>query len=119
MSGSVAELLEHAGRVLDAHEVPAWPRATAVLLRQALEAAIDEVWSGREPAMIDTSWRSKQVALVGYVPADIALETASLWGTLSAACHVHEYDLAPTTTDLRMLLTTSQRVCALLTVPVA
>ncbi len=110
MTTVVELLVEHARSVLSDHRVPGWPRATAVLLRQALEAAIDEVWRATAPAMVDTSWRSKLVALVGYIPEDLALETNSLWSTLSGACHVHEYDLAPTTAELQGLLETTRQI---------
>lgn len=115
MSTATHSLVDLAASMLEGHDVPGWPRATAVLLRQALEAAIDDVWRTIEPAMVDTSWRSKTVALVAYIPHDLALETGSLWSALSAACHVHEYDLPPTASELGRLLVETHRVVTELT----
>ncbi len=95
------ELLESARELLTARTVPGWPRATAVLIRQALEAAVDGLWLQKEPQMVEARWRSKLIALVDIVPARDAGMIRTLWAQLSGACHVHEYELPPTSGELR------------------
>lgn len=78
----------------------AWPRAAALLTRQALEQAIAARLVDRIPEVDDLSMRVK-LACLGELggPAE-AHEAAWLWGRLSTACHHHPYDLAPTGAEL-------------------
>ena len=78
----------------------AWPRAAALLTRQALEGAIAARLVDRIPEVDTLSMRVK-LACLGELgdPAD-AHEAAWLWARLSTACHHHPYDLAPTGAEL-------------------
>lgn len=78
----------------------AWPRAAALLARQALELAVEALLVDRIPEVGAVSMRV-QVACVGELvgPGD-AHEAAWLWARLSTACHHHPYDLAPTGDEL-------------------
>ena len=100
-----AELLAAARRLLD-HPVAAtagvWPRAVALLTRQALEKALDEFWES-SPATAGLSRcprRSQLACLPSYLDAATAREIAYVWSALSEACHIHAYELAPTATEL-------------------
>ena len=79
-----------------------FPRAGALLARQALEAGLDRFWAKREPSVADVSVRAQLACLAGYMndkPAAGAI--AFNWGALSHACHHHPYELAPTDAELR------------------
>lgn len=78
----------------------AWPRATALLTRQALELVSAARLVARIPEVGGLSMRVK-LACLGELgePAD-AHEAAWLWARLSTACHHHPYDLAPTGAEL-------------------
>lgn len=78
----------------------AWPRAAALLTRQALELAIDARLVGRIPEVEGLSMRVRLACLLELADPAIAHEAAWLWGRLSTACHHHPYDLAPTGAEL-------------------
>jgi len=102
---NAADLLAAARQVLDrpaAATVGVWPRAVALLTRQALEKALDEFWEAT-PATAGLSQcprRSQFACLPSYLNADTAREIAYVWSALSEACHYHAYELAPTATEL-------------------
>ena len=100
MSAGAPELLNAAEALLVGHRSPGWQRAVAVLTRQSVETAIDDLWRATEPAMAAASWRSKLTALPEYADRDVSLRAGSLWATLSNACHVRQYELAPTAGEL-------------------
>lgn len=77
-----------------------WPRATAILTRQALEATIDTLWSGPSAGMADATWRAKLTCLPAYLDPDLARRARHTWHALTAACHAHPYQLAPTLPEL-------------------
>lgn len=102
---NAAELLAAARQILD-HPVAAtagvWPRAVALLTRQALEKTLDEFWEN-SPATAELSRcprRSQFTCLPSYMDAVTAREIAYIWSALSEACHIHAYELAPTATEL-------------------
>lgn len=78
----------------------AWPRAAALLTRQALEDAIAARLVDRIPEVEGLSMRVKLACLLELTDAVDAHEAAWLWARLSAACHHHPYDLAPTGAEL-------------------
>jgi hypothetical protein len=82
-----------------------WPRATAVLARQALEDAIDEIWTGHAAGMRSRSWADKLTCLPWYVDPDIARRSRHTWHALTNACHAHPYELAPTAGELHGWIT--------------
>jgi hypothetical protein len=78
-----------------------WPQAVALLTRQSLEEAIDELWAETLPAMAATSARAQLLCLGEYLGDEEAAENAAhTWGWLSNVCHHRAYELAPTSTEL-------------------
>lgn len=99
-----AELVAHA-RAMVSRPAPgtvgAWPRAAALLARQALEAAIDQLWARRAPELAQLSARAQLTCLPLYLRDDeLAGEVAFTWAVLSDACHAHAYELGPTAEEL-------------------
>ena len=87
-----------------------WPRAAAVLGRQAIEAALGDYWERTEPSIARSSMRAQLLCLPAYHddPA-LAGDLSAAWASLSSACHYHPYDLPPTEHELRAWLTTAAR----------
>jgi cytochrome c5 len=77
-----------------------WPRAVALLARQALELAVDDALRRQAPGAERASIRARMLCLPSYVSTATAHDAHFLWGTLSRACHQHPYELAPTATEL-------------------
>ena len=78
-----------------------WPRATALLARQALEAALDDFWRVRAPGMEHCSARAQLLCLSYYLgDEEIAERVSYAWAGLSRACHQHPYELPPTSAEL-------------------
>lgn len=78
-----------------------WPRATALLARQALESAVDDFWKARAPGMEQCSMRAQLLCLPHYLGDEELAERASYaWAGLSRACHQHPYELPPTSAEL-------------------
>ena len=100
-------LLEQARDLLHRPEsatIGRWPRASALLARQALERKLDGAFAEREPGLMGVSTRAKLLCLDRYVEPDIARNAAFAWSALSNACHAHAYELAPTADELRALI---------------
>ena len=76
-----------------------WPRAVALLTRQALERSMEELWAVHAPAAMSSSARAQLLCLGVFVDRDLARRTAWTWSALSRACH-HSYDLPPTAGEL-------------------
>ena len=76
-----------------------WPRAVALLTRQALERSMEELWAVRAPAAMGASARAQLLCLGHFVERDLARRAAWTWSALSRACH-HSYDLPPTAGEL-------------------
>ncbi len=78
-----------------------WPRAAALLARQALEEAVDAYWQARR-VPLDSLPTSTQLICMRMTAADAALPARlhEAWGALSRACHHHPYELAPTAGEL-------------------
>jgi hypothetical protein len=104
------QLLEHAYAVLD--EPPAalagrWPRAVALLGRQALEGSLDQLWQARN---VKIGWATERAQLLclATVLGDrrLAADAALAWSGLSGACHQHPYDLGATAGELAAWLGT-------------
>jgi cytochrome c5 len=78
-----------------------WPRAAALLIRQALEEAVDAYWTTRQLPLESVSTQTQLVCL-RMMTADNALrgQLHEAWGSLSRACHHHPYELAPTAGEL-------------------
>lgn len=101
---TVAERLEAVDRLLDGEVTAAggvWSRATAWILRLALEQAVDDLWHRVAPELARCPMRAQLLALRVYASPGTAAEVAALWSALSRAAHHHDYDLAPAVADLR------------------
>ena len=83
-----------------------WPRAAAILARQAFETALRELWTSRPgyEDLASCSMRSQLVGLLDVLDAEIAARANFVWAALSEACHYHPYELAPTAGELRRWL---------------
>jgi hypothetical protein len=94
------ELLAAAARLMqrpDAASAGIWPRAAALLARQALELAMEAMWTATPQAagLSGCSMRSQILCLAAYLDPDTATRAAYLTAALSHACHYHPYELAP------------------------
>jgi len=79
----------------------AWPRAAALLGRQALEAGLDEFWNRQLSQMGNASRATQLACLEQFVRVpDLVSGIRTAWGALSWACHHHPYELAPTAHEL-------------------
>ena len=88
-----------------------WPRAAALLARQALEGAMAELWASKPQAadMSSCTTRSQLLCLTAYLNPVTARRAAYLLATLSHACHYHPYELTPTAAELTSWLTRPPR----------
>lgn len=85
----------------DAPTAGLWPRAAALVARQAVEAALSLYWADSpSPALAACPMRTQLVCLAEMAGPEIAGVVSSSWASLSSACHVHPYDLAPTAPEL-------------------
>jgi hypothetical protein len=78
-----------------------WPRAAALLIRQALEEAVDAYWTTRQLPLESVSTQTQLVCLRMMTTGDLLpAQLHETWGALSRACHHHPYELAPTAGEL-------------------
>jgi hypothetical protein len=78
-----------------------WPRATALLARQAIESTLADLWRVRAPGVENCSTRAQLLCLSYYLRDErLAEQTSYAWAGLSHACHQHPYELPPTSTEL-------------------
>ncbi len=100
------ETLAMARQVLDrpdARTAGLWPRAAALLARQALEQALDDFWRRKGVSLDGCPTRPQLICLREYLHHDaagLAGPVNHAWNALSQACHHHPYELAPSLTDL-------------------
>jgi hypothetical protein len=100
-----ADLIAAARLMTNSADTPYRPRAVVLLLRQALEAALDDHWRLRAPGVEACSARSQLICLPAFVSdATIAEDASFVWWALTRACHHHPYELAPTSSELSELL---------------
>jgi hypothetical protein len=84
-----------------------WPRGVALLTRQALESAMDELWLRRAPEIAQASARAQLLCLRSYFRQDDLTERVTyVWGALSRACHHHAYELPATAPELEAWIRT-------------
>ncbi|KIA63091.1 hypothetical protein [Nocardia vulneris] len=101
---SVAERLDTVDKLLSGAVTDAgglWSRATAWILRIALEQSVDELWVRVAPALMRCPMRAQLIALRAFAGPEVAARVGVLWAALSRAAHHHDYELAPSVTDLR------------------
>jgi hypothetical protein len=91
------------------HSDDGWPIAVAILARQALEQSLEDLWAVRVPGLERASMRAQLLCLVQHIDPGLAHETASVWGSLSGACHHHAYALPPTAGELESWLDSAER----------
>jgi hypothetical protein len=112
---TVTERLAVVDRLLDG-SVPAagavWSRATAWILRIALEQSVDDLWSRTEPALARCPMRAQLLALRVIAGPPTAARTAALWTALSHAAHHHDHELAPGVGELRRWREDTERIVA-------
>src|SRR6185503_7792901 len=78
-----------------------WPRAAALLGRQALEQAIDDFWHARKMPLESCPTRQQLICLREYLgDPDLAGRVHHAWQALSRASHHHPYELPPTAAEL-------------------
>jgi hypothetical protein len=95
--GAARELI----RRPDAATAGLWPRAAALLGRQALEGALEDLWRRKRLDLVESSARVQLLCLPTYLgDAALAARASHAWAALSHACHHRAYDLAPTATEL-------------------
>jgi hypothetical protein len=88
-------------RRTDPTTVGLWPRASALLGRQALELALDEVWRRKRPELAGCPTRIQLLCLGEHLPdPEVAKRAAYAWAALSRVCHHRSYALAPTAAEL-------------------
>lgn len=112
-SSSEAQRLVAAARTMlrpDRFTAGLWPRGAALLTRQALESALDELWLRRAPEIAQASARAQLLCLRSYVRQDdIAERVTYVWSALSRACHHHAYELPPTAPELEAWIGTVEQ----------
>ena len=97
MSASPAELLAEAERLLTSRSADlrgTWPRAVALLTRQALEQTLDDLWRWKAPGTQMASRRAQLLCLGSYIGDDaLAQQVRYTWAALSRACHHSPYEV--------------------------
>ena len=98
-------LLAEAQRLLESRAADlrgTWPRAVALLTRQALEQTLDDLWRWKAPGTEDASRRAQLLCLGTYIRDEaLAQEVRYAWAALSRACHHQPYEMGATAEDLR------------------
>ena len=107
-------LLAEARQLVDsatAASVWVWARAAALLVRQALEAAVRTKLERYVSSIDDAPFRAQLLCLQGVMAdSDIARAANYLWAALSQATHHYAYELAPTADELRQWLDGVERI---------
>jgi len=82
-----------------------WPRVSALLALEALEASLLRFWECRSLDLQGSSMRTQLICLRSYLEdPKLAARTGHAWSALSRACHHHAYELGPTVGELRSWL---------------
>ena len=110
MSASPETLVTAAGRLLlpELGTVPTLgpglrARAAAVLLRMALDQALDVYWLQVTPSMTRIG-KHRMLCLEWYAGHDTARRYRTTWSALSAACHYRTYELPPPPAEIHTRL---------------
>lgn len=78
-------------------------RAAAVLLRMALDLALDAYWLRVTPSMTRVG-KHRMLCLEWYAGRDTARRCRTTWTSLSAACHYGSYELPPAPAEMHARL---------------
>lgn len=89
-----------------------WPRAAALLARQALEWGVAARCVELAPAVAQCNVRTQLLCLPLVVDEELAHDVTHTWAALSHACHYHPYDLSPTASELAGWMDTVERLLA-------
>jgi hypothetical protein len=99
-----AELIAVARQLVartDAPTAGVWPRAAALLGRQALESALDDWWRAKGIPLHECTTHAQLLCLATYLRDDgTAGQLRYAWAALTRACHYHPYELPPATGEL-------------------
>jgi hypothetical protein len=88
-----------------------WARAAAFLTRQALEDAIDTIYTGPLLGIRACPTSTKLICLPYYLgEVNLARELHATWAQLSTACHAHPYELDPTVAELQRWIEVVRRL---------
>jgi hypothetical protein len=88
-----------------------WPRASALLTRQALESTLDELWRQRAQGLEFCSAKAQLICLPVFLgDPEFAGHVSYAWAGLSRACHQQPYDLPPTSVELLDWIGTVERL---------
>ena len=86
----------------DARTQGVWPRAAALLGRQALEMALERYWQRYADGVQWTPMRCQLLSVPAFLgDGDLAGRVAHAWWALSRACHHQAYELGPTHEELQ------------------
>ena len=90
-----------------------WPRAVALLGRQALEQGLDDLWGAVAPRVREASRHAQLLCLGAFVrDEELVSGVRHAWHGLSQACHHQVYELAPTAAELDRWLDAVERLLA-------
>ncbi|WP_399892115.1 hypothetical protein ACGH7X_32695 [Streptomyces sp. BBFR51] len=78
-------------------------RAAAVLLRMALDLALDAYWLNVTPSMTHVG-KHRMLCLEWYAGHETARQCRTTWTALSAACHYRSYELPPASVEIHARL---------------
>ena len=112
-SSKQRSLLDAAQQMLrpDPYTAGMWPRGAALLTRQAIEQALDNLWMQRAAGVEKCSMRAQLLCLGHYLrPRDLTDRVTYAWLGLSRACHHHAYELPPTAAELHVWMATAHNL---------
>jgi hypothetical protein len=99
--------------VADRSTAGMWPRAAALLGRQALEGALDRLWMLRAPGVESSSMKAQLLALPFYLgEEELAEDAAQAWWAFTRATHEDAYELPPTHEELERWLDDVEQLIA-------
>jgi hypothetical protein len=101
---SAVELLGQAQRILATRGTSGLSsRMAAFLARRALEEIIDERCAHLKTPAPSATTRSKLLILRALDTTEAADRAAVAWNRLSNACHLHAYEMQPSTAEVEQL----------------
>ncbi|MBA4021696.1 MAG: hypothetical protein C0482_04980 [Gordonia sp.] len=116
MTGSsVALLLRESERILNGATGPGSgnsARLAAFVARQAVEVLVDERLKVVDAECAGASMRARLAILRSLDGAEQTAQVEFAWNQLSACCHHHAYELAPTVGEVRVLCEGVARLAA-------
>ena len=108
------DLLAAAQRLLDrpdARTAGIWPRAAAILARQALEQGLDAYWRSKGLRLDALATKPQLICLGAYLTdGGIAGRASHAWAALTHACHHHPYEVHASPAELSSWIDTVAEV---------